>query len=101
VAREWGAFGVRSNAVAFGMIDTRMTQSFADEAVAVGERAVPQGLPPDVAKMWEGGPLLKAMVPLNRKGTPEEAAGGVLFLASPLASYVTGHCLEVTGGMGI
>ena len=30
-----------------------------------------------------------------------EAAGGVLFLASPLATYVTGHTLEVTGGMGI
>ena len=51
--------------------------------------------------MWEGGPLLRAMVPLNRKGRPEEAAGGILFLASPHASYVTGHTLEVTGGMGI
>jgi 3-oxoacyl-[acyl-carrier protein] reductase len=101
VAREWGAFGVRANVVAFGMIDTRMTQSFADEAVAVGGKTVLQGLPAEVAKMWEGGPLLKAMVPLNRKGRADEAAGGILFLASPLASYVTGHTLEVTGGMGI
>jgi 3-oxoacyl-[acyl-carrier protein] reductase len=38
---------------------------------------------------------------MGRTGTPEEAAGGVLFLASPLASYVTGHTLEVTGGYGI
>ena len=30
-----------------------------------------------------------------------QAAGGILFLASPLASYITGHTLEVTGGMGI
>eukprot|EP00967_Tisochrysis_lutea_P072607 scaffold96875_cov35-Tisochrysis_lutea.AAC.1 len=101
VAREWGAFGIRANAIAFGMIDTRMTQSFANEAITVGAKDVPQGLPPEVAKMWEGGPLLKAMVPLNRKGSPDEAAGGILFLASPLASYVTGHTLEVTGGMGI
>ena len=71
------------------------------QAVEVGGQAVQQGLPPEVAKMWEGGPLLRAMVPLNRKGRPEEAAGGILFLASPHASYVTGHTLEVTGGMGI
>jgi 3-oxoacyl-[acyl-carrier protein] reductase len=31
-------------------------------------------------------------------GTPDEAAGPVLFLASPLADYVTGHCVLVTGG---
>jgi len=101
IAKEWGAFGVRANAVAFGMIETRMTSAFASEAVEVGGQAVQQGLPPEVAKMWEGGPLLRAMVPLNRKGRPEEAAGGILFLASPHASYVTGHTLEVTGGMGI
>ena len=34
-------------------------------------------------------------------GTPEEAAGGILMMASPLAGYVTGHTLEVTGGSGI
>jgi 3-oxoacyl-[acyl-carrier protein] reductase len=101
VAKEWGGFGVRANAVAFGMIDTRMTNAFSSEAAEVGGKAVPQGLPPDVAKMWEGGAMLKAMVPLNRKGDAEEAAGGILFLASPLATYVTGHTLEVTGGFGI
>ena len=41
------------------------------------------------------------MVPLGRTGAPEEAAGGILLLASPFASYITGHTLEVTGGMGI
>ncbi|KAF7340414.1 3-oxoacyl-[acyl-carrier-protein] reductase FabG [Mycena venus] len=40
-------------------------------------------------------------IPLNRGGTPDEAAGAMLFLASPLASYVSGHTLEVTGGTGI
>jgi 3-oxoacyl-[acyl-carrier protein] reductase len=40
----------------------------------------------------------KAMIPLGRAGTPEEAAGPVLFLASPLADYVTGTVVLVTGG---
>ncbi len=40
-------------------------------------------------------------IPLGRAGTAEEAAGGILLLASPMAAYITGHCLEVTGGAGI
>ncbi len=38
------------------------------------------------------------MIPLGRAGTPEDAAGPMLFLASPLSDYVSGHVLEVTGG---
>ena len=54
-----------------------------------------------MAKTWQSEQMLGAVVPLARKGSADEAAGGVLFLASPLASYVTGHTLEVTGGMGM
>ena len=42
--------------------------------------------------------LMKQMIPLGRVGAPEEAAGAMLLLASPYASYVTGQSLEVTGG---
>mmetsp|Transcript_27608 Transcript_27608/g.65777 ORF Transcript_27608/g.65777 Transcript_27608/m.65777 type:complete len:210 (+) Transcript_27608:316-945(+) len=102
LAKEWGPLGIRSNAVAFGMIDTRMTSAFAEgSTVTVGGLEVPQGLPDRVAAAWQKDDLLSAAVPLGRKGTADEAAGGVLFLASPLATYVTGHTLEVTGGMGI
>ena len=45
--------------------------------------------------------MMTMTIPLGRTGGPEEAAGGMLMLASPFASYITGHCLEVTGGMGI
>ena len=102
VAKEWGALGVRANAVAFGMIDTRMTNVFAEDGiVSVGGEQVQQGMPKHAVKMWENKELLKMVVPLARKGDADEAASGILFLASPLSSYVTGHTLEVTGGFGI
>jgi 3-oxoacyl-[acyl-carrier protein] reductase len=102
MAKEMGPLGVRANAVAFGMIDTRMTSAFDEgETVEMHGEAVPQGLPSHVADMWQSQKMLRMVVPLARKGRAEEAAGGIVFLASPLASYVSGHTLEVTGGMGI
>ena len=102
VAREWGPLGVRCNAVAFGMIDTRMTNAFTDDAtVTVGGATVPQGLPKHLAKMWNSDEFVRMAVPLARKGKAEEAAGAMAFLASPMASYITEHTLEVTGGFGI
>lgn len=41
---------------------------------------------------------MKQLIALGRVGAPEEAAGAMLLLASPYASYVTGQALEVTGG---
>jgi 3-oxoacyl-[acyl-carrier protein] reductase len=38
------------------------------------------------------------MIPLGRPGTPDEAAGVLLFLASPLSDYVSGQVIKVTGG---
>ncbi|KAL3928172.1 MAG: hypothetical protein SGPRY_002505 [Prymnesium sp.] len=102
IAKEFGALGIRANAVAFGMIDTRMTNAFQEEeTVMVGSTRVSQGLPQAVADMWQSEQLLRTMVPLGRKGTVDEAAGGIVFLASPWSTFVTGHTLEVTGGMGI
>ena len=96
VAKEWGFLGIRCNAVAFGMIDTRLTQPKEDGATfSVAGQEVKLGVPEALR------PSIAAQIPLRRYGTTEEAAGGIILLASPLADYITGHTLEVTGGLGI
>ncbi|GAA95827.1 uncharacterized protein L969DRAFT_51108 [Mixia osmundae IAM 14324] len=96
IAKEWGPFGVRCNTIAFGYISTRLT---ADKglgaAIEVNGEKVALGIPGGASS---GQNDRTSMIPLQRPGAPEEAAAGMLFLASPLAAYVTGHCLEVTGG---
>lgn len=96
VAKEWGAFGVRCNAVAFGYMDTRLTRpKEAGEKISVQGREIDLGIPDKLRGGFEH------LIPLRRGGTAEEAAGGILLMASPYAGYITGHTLEVTGGMGI
>jgi 3-oxoacyl-[acyl-carrier protein] reductase len=75
-AREYARYGIRANAIQPGLIDTPMAR-------ALGE---------DLLKERVAG------TPLGRMGRPEEVANVALFLASDLASYVTGAVIEVTGG---
>ncbi|KIM39054.1 hypothetical protein M413DRAFT_19875 [Hebeloma cylindrosporum] len=103
ICKEWGPFGVRANTVAFGLIHTRLTASKeAGVTIEIDGKKVALGVPGaqrPVSSTQE--PEAYPFIPLRRGGTPEDAAGSVLFLASPLASYVSGHTLEVTGGVGI
>jgi 3-oxoacyl-[acyl-carrier protein] reductase len=93
MAKEWGRFQINVNAVAYGFIDTRLTQAKEkQEKIQVEGKEVELGIPEAMRQM------AKNFIPLGRPGSPDEAAGPVLFLASPLADYVTGHVLLVTGG---
>ncbi|ORY72913.1 hypothetical protein BCR35DRAFT_307439 [Leucosporidium creatinivorum] len=99
VAKEWGAFNVRCNTVAFGYINTRLTGNKADgEAMVVGGQKIALGIPQPKGGAPKG-PI--PGIPLGRPAEAQEAANAVLFLCSPLASYISGHTLEVTGGQGI
>jgi len=96
IAKEWGPFGIRCNAVAFGFITTRLTNAKEDGAsLTVGGKEVALGIPEGMRGRATTGS------PLGRPGEPHEGAGGIVMMASTLASYVNGHCLEVTGGSGI
>ena len=77
IAREVASRNITCNAVAPGFIDTPMTSVLSDE---FKQNAL------DV-------------IPLGRIGTPEDVAHAVAFLASEEASYITGHVLNVNGGM--
>jgi 3-oxoacyl-[acyl-carrier protein] reductase len=95
LAKEWGQFKVNVNAVAFGFVETRLTQAKEKgETVKAGESGpdVPIGVPEQMRAM------AAMIIPLGRPAQPEEAAGPVLFLASPLANYIHGQVINVTGG---
>src|SRR5215470_16590295 len=93
MAKEWGRFNINVNAVAYGFIETRLTQAKEkQEKIEREGKEVELGIPETMRQMSA------RFIPLGRAGTPEEAAGPVLFLASPLSDYVTGHCVLVTGG---
>jgi len=94
MAKEWGRYNVNVNAVGFGLIGTRLIQPLSDDSkIDVKGREIKVGVQPAVLDK------VISMSPLGRAGTPEEAAGAVLFFCSPLSDFVTGEVLMCTGGM--
>ena len=84
---------MQANAVAFGWIDTRLTAE-RERAVSIvrdGE-SIALGIP--AARRSQAA----TAIPLGRPGTAAEAAGALLFLASPPSDFVSGQILEVNGG---
>ncbi|MEO6777976.1 MAG: 3-oxoacyl-[acyl-carrier-protein] reductase [Gemmatimonadaceae bacterium] len=77
VAKELGSRNILANAIAPGFIDTDMTAAMTADARA----------------------SMTGQIPLERLGAPLDVAGAVAFLASDLASYITGQVLVVDGGM--
>jgi 3-oxoacyl-[acyl-carrier protein] reductase len=94
IAKEWGMFNVQANAVAFGWIETRLTHAKEEQVkIKRGEAEIELGIPAERLQ------VMPKFIPMGRAGTPQEAAGAVLFFASPLSDYVSGQVLEVTGGL--
>jgi 3-oxoacyl-[acyl-carrier protein] reductase len=94
LAREWAALRICVNAVAFGLIETRLAEVKSEDTVIdLGGRQAHVGIP-EAARA-----SLAAMVPMGRLGTPQEAAGAIAFLCSPWSDYVTGQVINVAGGM--
>jgi 3-oxoacyl-[acyl-carrier protein] reductase len=79
LAREVAPRNIRVNAVAPGFIRTSMTEKLTEEQKKA----------------------LAAQIPMTRLGEPEDVAKAALFLSSDLSSYITGHVLHVTGGLGM
>ncbi|MCV7163151.1 SDR family NAD(P)-dependent oxidoreductase [Mycobacterium stomatepiae] len=79
LSRRWATDGIRVNAIAPGLIDTRMTQP------AMG---IPEILDVEIG----------FHTPLGRPGTPQDCAGATLFLCTDAASYITGSTIAVDGG---
>lgn len=92
LAKEWGRYRVNVNAVAFGLIRTRLTESAPSTTFHVDGREVSVG---------KGSGQIDQMVgaiPLGRAGTPDEAAGAVYLLCLPESDYITGQVIECSGG---
>jgi 3-oxoacyl-[acyl-carrier protein] reductase len=94
IAKEWGQFKINCNAVAFGFVETRLTQAKekGETLEAPTGDEVELGIPEQLRAM------ASMTIPLGRPAKPEEAAGPVLFLCSGLSNYVHGQILNVTGG---
>lgn len=94
LAKEWGRYNVNVNSIAFGSIDTRMLKSMQDPDSVIERKGkqIRIGIQPEFRE------TIKAYCALGRLGTPEEAAGAVLFFCSPLSDYVSGEVLTVSGG---
>ena len=77
LACEWAKHGIRVNAISPGYVCTDMT-------------------PATTNKAWQD--IWYSMSPMKRMGVPDEMAGGVLYLSSPIASFTTGANLVIDGG---
>lgn len=95
LAKEWGRYNVNVNAVGFGLIETRMTQALGADLASMEMHGHQIKLGVQQSMLDS----VKNACPLGRLGTPEEAAGAVLFFCSPLSDYVTGEVLICGGGL--
>ncbi len=98
LAKEWGRYQVNVNCVAFGLIQTRMTETFDDgkpNMHDVGGKDIPMGVPPEFVG------FINKMIPLGRPGTPQDAANAVYLFCIPESDYISGEVVLASGGLVI
>ena len=97
LSKEWGRMRVNVNAVAFGLIQTRLTEVTADAntQINIGGRDIKVGVNPGLMQ------AMQAQIPLGRGGTPDEAAGAVYLFCIPESNYVSGQVLVCGGGFSM
>lgn len=95
LAKEWGRYNVTVNCVAFGHIETRLTQTYDDEPplIDVAGRQHKVGLASGQVE------AMKRSVSLGRAGQPEDGAGAIYLFCIPESNYVTGEVLTCSGGL--
>ncbi len=95
MAKEWGRYKVNVNAVAFGMISTRLTKPWGekDSQIEIEGRTIKAGANRQIIDNAD------KFIPLGRAGTPDEAAGAVYLLCTPESDYITGQLLICGGGL--
>ncbi|GAC54115.1 SDR family NAD(P)-dependent oxidoreductase [Gordonia amicalis] len=94
IAKEWGRYNVTVNAVAYGVINTRLTSvTTPAKTIKVEDRDIKVGVNPAVME------AATKQIALGRAGTVEEAAGAVYLLCSPESSYITGETIVCGGGL--
>jgi 3-oxoacyl-[acyl-carrier protein] reductase len=95
LAKEWGRLNVTVNCVAFGPIDTRLTQVYDGEppTIEVGASNYKVGLASGQVD------AMVRSVPLGRVGQPRDAAGAIYLFCIPESDFVTGQLLLCSGGL--
>ncbi len=95
LAKEWGRYNVTVNCVAFGHIDTRLTQAYEQvpPAIEVGGREFKVGLS---NAQLEG---VRRSTALGRAGQPEDGAGAIYLFCIPESNFITGEVLTCSGGI--
>ncbi|EJN13762.1 dehydrogenase of unknown specificity, short-chain alcohol dehydrogenase, partial [Bradyrhizobium sp. YR681] len=95
MCKEWGRYKVNVNCVAFGLINTRLTQPIEaqQKTIDVAGRDIKVGVQPQMLE------AMSRMIPLGRGGTPEEAADAVYLFCSPESNYISGQVVVAGGGL--
>lgn len=95
LAKDWGRYNVTVNCVAFGLIETRLTQVYEGDVpeIEVGDRKLKVGI--DASRIG----FIQALIPLGRVGTPADGAGAVYLFCLPESDYISGEVVVAAGGL--